>query len=1128
MLSRNFGPDNVAITSSWLITEAFGLLSLVAIVAAAVFASTAVLRDDEFQMRELIYSSPVGRFPYLISRFAGAFLATLGSVACSAVGLIAGTLTLAESSRVGAIDPLSYFSALAIITVPNVLLVTALLFSFATLSRNAMATYAVAIALYIAYFASAALTESPLMAASRAGGGGGALASLLDPTGLTSFFDLTRHWTPAEKNSRFVGLAGLLATNRLLWIAIAAATLTTLYRTFRFTLRQRAPKKRIESTEPRVAPASLALPVVVTGAPSWFASWRSSSAIELRSLATKSSLLLLLLWIALALSEIRGDVLAQEYDSLSWPTTSLIIDALWSPVTLLGMILIVYTSAEIFWRERHDRIAQLIDSTPVQSSVLIAAKWTALAAMIAALLAGGAIAGISVQVARGWFSFEPLVYLSFFYFAGVPLLLWSALALFVHSLSPGKYAGMIGVALCVILLRSSGSIGLEHPLWRFGQGPSLRHGDLNGFGYEGAVFHQFALHWSLVALLLLAIATMLWRRIGLTVRERMRFVKPSPMMAGLALGALLTGGWIFYDTNVARDYVTSEELLDWKADYERTWKHIESMPRPTIVAVDTQIDLEPERRAVRIAGSYELVNRTADPIDTLFIAVRRDGDLASLSVDSAHLTTTDTRFGMHEFEINPPLASGARTTVRFDLRYDDIDDFVLENGSWLMSFRAFPSLGYRRSYELTSDAERAKRGLSGSGTTALEADGSHGAIEGSEEEWIDLRATVTTAGNQLALAPGRMVASGEKGARRWFRYQTDAPILNRFAIASARYAVARRQHGDVAIEVYHHPSHAVNVPHMLDTAVATLDVMQSRFGRYPHRELRVIELASHWPMAGFALPGAVYINEARGFLTDRRDNERPDLVARRIAHEVAHQWFGHTLHAPNVEGASVLIESLTKYAELLVIEKLHGREAVRRFLEIELDRYLSGRANASEPEVPLVRTQNQAYLFYSKGAIALWSIQQLISEDAMTDAIRAIMRQERPTAMSLTNELLARAEPGDRQRIDEWMRSIVLHDLQLESVTATPRADGRYDVLLDVSAAKFVDDGVGNTKAVPMNEEVEIEFAFENGTAEVQRHMLRSGPQRVPFVLNAAPASVNLDPWITRIERTPRNDAFQE
>ena len=232
---------------------------------------------------------------------------------------------------------------------------------------------------------------------------------------------------------------------------------------------------------------------------------------------------------------------------------------------------------------------------------------------------------------------------------------------------------------------------------------------------------------------------------------------------------------------------------------------------------------------------------------------------------------------------------------------------------------------------------------------------------------------MSTANDQIALAPGRLERSWRCNGRSFFRYRTDAPILNRFAIASGRYA---RWRSGSMVPSASSCSTIRRTPrtfaHMLDTAAASLDVMQSRFGLYPHRELRIVELSSYWPMAGYALPGTIYLREDRGFLTDARDPQRPDLVARRVAHEVAHQWFGHRVSTPDVEGASVIVESLTKYAELLVIERMRGREHVRQLLEIELDRYLSGRAGDTYAEVPLYKAEDQAYLFYNKGAVVLF------------------------------------------------------------------------------------------------------------------------------------------------------------
>lgn len=52
------------------------------------------------------------------------------------------------------------------------------------------------------------------------------LAKLLDPIGvITIVSDLSRVWTPIEKNTLLIGLEGSLLSNRLLWVGIAPGML---------------------------------------------------------------------------------------------------------------------------------------------------------------------------------------------------------------------------------------------------------------------------------------------------------------------------------------------------------------------------------------------------------------------------------------------------------------------------------------------------------------------------------------------------------------------------------------------------------------------------------------------------------------------------------------------------------------------------------------------------------------------------------------------------------------------------------------------------------------------------------------------------------------------------------------
>ncbi len=52
-----------------------------------------------------------------------------------------------------------------------------------------------------------------------------------------------------------------------------------------------------------------------------------------------------------------------------------------------------------------------------------------------------------------------------------------------------------------------------------------------------------------------------------------------------------------------------------------------------------------------------------------------------------------------------------------------------------------------------------------------------------------------------------------------------------------------------------------------------------------------------------------------------------------VAHEVAHQWWGHQVTPALVEGAPVLTESLAWYSAMMVMEKTYGHEHLRRLLK---------------------------------------------------------------------------------------------------------------------------------------------------------------------------------------------------
>ncbi len=1152
LTASGFGPDNLPVNAPYLVTESLGFLSLIGSFVAPAFVANAALRDGEHRMAEIVLCTPVGRFDLLAGRFAGAFLATLGASSFAAAGMAAASFApWLPSERAGALDPRAYAWAWLTMTAPNALFLTALLFAVAALSRSAIATYAAAICVYALYFVAAALTDSPLMAASSSGAGGGAAAALLDPFGLSSFFAEARYWSAAEKATRLAGLSVPFLLNRALWVAASLGIWALTYRLFSFRLlrRERAEARRPPADEPARPIAYAPRPPGGEGPGAWFATFASAARLELGALLRgKAFWLLLCVWVCLAVSELYGDLLDGEYGASSHPATGLVVATLRKPLSLFGTALLIYYGAEAFWREHRFRLAPIVAATPARASAIVVAKCAALAALAACLVAGGVAAGLGVQLSRGYVRFEPALYLSLFYFGGLPLALFATASALAHAVSPNRHVGTVLALLLALVSQRGQLLGLEHHLFRFGTAPLAAYSALDGFGHRATPFAWYMLLWAAVAALMALLAARLWRSLGGGAGELGRALRRRPSAAGgaaagaLCLIATAVGALIYGNTRVLREGDASNERLARKAAYERAYRPTAALPQPSVDDVDVAVDLFPGERRYRVAGRLGLVNRTASGVGTVYVALPRAAAAAELAMPGARPAPRDAAFAVARFEFDAPLAPGGRAELRFDFSFEDRgfadaepDNSVVANGSLVWGFRCLPTIGYRESYEIEDPAERRRRGLPDGRSTRPAAEAGHGEGEGAPD-WVTFAVTLSTSADQLAVAPGALERTWLAGGRRYARYRSDAPARNVLVFASARYEIARRRHQGVDVEAYYHPGHGENVPRMLDAATASLDVFAAAFGPYPHGQLKLVEVPGYWGFGGFAAPDTILLAESRGFLTDARDPRRVDLVARRVAHEVAHQWWGHRLAPPSGPGATALVESLTKYSELLALERLRGREQVVALLELELDRYLAGRGREGRAEPPLAEVGHQAYVYYSKGALVLHAARASIGEAALNGALRGLLRDEggpdgRPTSAALIGRLLDAAPERERPLLEDWTRAIVIYDLRLDAASSERLPDGRYALTLRASAARGGFDGTGAERPLALNEVIEIGVygeatgAAEGPTLYLGKHELVRGANEIAIVVDGRPARAALDPNVTRIDRNRFDNA---
>jgi hypothetical protein len=858
---------------------------------------------------------------------------------------------------------------------------------------------------------------------------------------------------------------------------------------------------------------------------------------------SKPFLALMAMWVCVVvITLVDAPVKYGDYHTRVYPTTGTMLESIEIPLAFMATLMLVYFAAEVVWRERIVRADEIVDATPAPNGVFYLAKGGALVLLSWLMTLVPILVGAGYQLSTGYTRLEPGVYLSLFYFTGLPLALFAVVVLLVQTLSPNRYLGIVVGMLLGLLMLSPNDLGLAHGLIRFGAPPRAPYTEMNGFLAPG-VFGLYMVYWGGLAGVLAFVTLGLWRRgRAQTLARRVRELPRRWGRPGLACAAgclavfLVTGGYIFYNTNILSQYETREQGLDWRAAYERAYRRYETTPQPSVVSVSTTVDLYPSERRFEVAGSYRLENRTGEPVDTVLVSVRRHLRPEQMELEGASLERLDAASGMYIFKLPQPLAPGAGTELRFRVNSPaaaveatGFNYAVVANGSYLTRQAAFPRLGYVAGYELEDPTDRRVRGLGPPRKgVGLVNDPSN---DDRREEWLTVDATVSTSEDQIAIGPGDLEREWRQDGRRYFRYRTAEPTTPHFGFVSGRYEVRRVSHRGVSVEVYHHPEHGYNVEKMLATATRSLDMFGERFGEYPRRHLRIAELPAHWGFGAFALPGLIVWPEDRGFLTDERSSGEVDLITRRLAHEMSHQWWGHQLYPARVEGSTMLVETLAKYSEMLVLEATRGRGSLPPLLRFEREIYLLSRTNTPFPEPPLMRVVDFEHVYYSKGAIVMEAMRDLIGEDALNRALRRLLREHggAGVAPATTPDLLAalhaEAAPEHHALIDEWIGEVSFVDLRVEAASAQELPGGRYRVTATVLGRKTFDPA-GGVKAtdVPLDEMIDVavyaEHPLDTQAAPLYagKQRLRTGRTEVTFEVSGRPGFISLDPFERRIE----------
>jgi hypothetical protein len=133
-----------------------------------------------------------------------------------------------------------------------------------------------------------------------------------------------------------------------------------------------------------------------------------------------------------------------------------------------------------------------------------------------------------------------------------------------------------------------------------------------------------------------------------------------------------------------------------------------------------------------------------------------------------------------------------------------------------------------------------------------------------------------------------------------------------------------------------------------------------------------------------------------------------------------------------------------------------------------------------------------------------------------------------PDTRDLVAALRAQTPAEYQYLIDDGFDRIVLYDNKAISATAHKRADGKYEVAIEVQARKVQVDGEGGESAMVLGDYIEV-GVFKGSKDEpkplyLAKHRMTKEHETFTVIVDEAPTRAGIDPLNKLIDRIPEDN----
>lgn len=1162
----NAGSEKAFANSATVVTNLLMTVSIFGTLIASAVMGVPVYRDIEHGVKDYYFTYPVSEKSYLLGRYTGSMITLLFISLGLIIGMMIGygmgpILEWEEAERFGPLRIGDYVYGTLTFLWPNLLLTGTIFFCLVALTRKIFVSYVGSILFFILYLV--ALTLASDLENQE-------LVSILDPFGGSAFFEVTKYLTPLEQNTFHAPLVDNLLINRLLWPAVAVALLLfTLFR-FDFARFLGGGRQKVKKAAEKLAGAAAGAVSIPTVEQNFVTSGYvrqmfAQAWIEFKSIL-RDPYFAGIISGALLFLFLDGWFGNTIYGTPSYPTTYIMLEMKNATYIFFVLIIIVFYTGEVVHRDRTVKFDQISDALPVPNWAIYGGKLLTMFLVTFLLVTMVWIVGIISQTIQGYPNYDFGQYFTDLYLLTWPqYLVLMSLAFFVHVLVNKKFLGhvvAIGIYAAIFFIPSI--MEIDYNMLLFGSRPGYTISDMNGFGHFLKAVTTFNVYWMAFGAILLILGGLFWAR-GTDNAWKSRFqrfsqdwgMKPAIGIIGALVVFALSGFTIYQNVSVKNSYRTQEEGLDIQEDYELKYRSYLTMLQPKITDTEIFVDLVPEERNVTARGVFQIANKGNEAIDSLFLNFNYSQKVATMPVfkingQQLEPAVRDDRHNLSFYHLADPLEPGETATMEmvveggFDAYPNEGSQRdIVFNGTFLNN-SIFPNFGYSSQGEIGSDLERKKRGLEVRDYALPPADdpvGFSNLLFEDDADFVTFKATVSTAPDQIAVAPGKLIKEYEKDGRRYFEYANEGKIQNFFNISSARYELTeetwKNSNGrDVKVQIFHHKDHNLNVNRFMESAKLSLAYYSDQFSPFQFDQLRILEFPRY---ASFAqsFPNTVPYAESFGWTGNFSDPTDNDYVFTVTAHEVAHQWWGHQIAPSATRGANQISETMAEYSSLMVTKKKYGEASMGKFLKYELDSYLRGRAGESKFEKTLLDNDTQAYVWYRKGGLIMYALSDYVGEERLNEGFAAMLdsfalKESAPFATTADwYRYMEEVTPDSlRYFLKESFEEITLYENRaLEATYNTePEANGKYKVTLKVDTRKIIYEGSGEEKSRPTTPNL-IEIGVfaadgnnEQGLVEKQplylvKRWLTPGEHTIEIYVDEEPVKAGIDPYNKLIDR---------